>query len=508
MVSELERRHKNLYHTISREEFAAAVAALDARIPTLKRHQIIVQLMRLAVAVNDGHTNVHPQRDPKIGFRSLPLRLYLFDDGLHVRAAAPEHAGLVGAKVEAIGGVPVTEAIRRVSAIISRDNEVGVKPFVPIYLAMPEIQNALGLSTTTEASSLTLRKGNKKRTVEVPNGEVLPPMPSDTDTSLMTPGGWVDARASAAKPLWLVDALDLHRMVPLPDRKALYIQLNEVGNEEGQTLEEFASRIAAEAKATNPERIVVDLRLARGGSGELRIPFFRELIKAEDEDTALYPIIGRSTFSATQFIANDLDEYTEAVFVGEPTGSSPVHYGDSRRITLPNSGITVRASTLWHQRGARERLDWIAPDVAAPLNFADYTAGRDPALEAALTATEPEPLNEQLSQAIARGGLAEGLRLFDTYVADPKNAYADVPFQTALAGYGLFNQKRPQDAVKLIEHMIARYSGSADAHYFLADTYALAKDRERANAALDAALRIDRAHADALALKQFLARSS
>ena len=36
---------------------------------------------------------------------------------------------------------------------------------------------------------------------------------------------------------------------------------------------------------------------------------------------------------------------TEAVFVGEPTAGKPNSYGDSRRITLPNSGVTVRAST-------------------------------------------------------------------------------------------------------------------------------------------------------------------
>src|SRR5918993_3237615 len=42
MAAEMERRHKNLYHTVSREKFAAAVKALHERIPSLKRNEIIV----------------------------------------------------------------------------------------------------------------------------------------------------------------------------------------------------------------------------------------------------------------------------------------------------------------------------------------------------------------------------------------------------------------------------------------------------------------------------------
>ena len=35
MAAEMERRHKNLYHSVTREQFAAAVADLDVRIPGL-----------------------------------------------------------------------------------------------------------------------------------------------------------------------------------------------------------------------------------------------------------------------------------------------------------------------------------------------------------------------------------------------------------------------------------------------------------------------------------------
>src|SRR2546423_1635218 len=49
MAEEMERRHRNLYHTVSREEFERATQKLNERIPLLARHQIIVGMALLVV---------------------------------------------------------------------------------------------------------------------------------------------------------------------------------------------------------------------------------------------------------------------------------------------------------------------------------------------------------------------------------------------------------------------------------------------------------------------------
>ena len=59
-----------------------------ASCPTLARHQVIVELARIVARVGDGHTNVAPTRDPKIGFHTYPVKLYFFKDGLFVRSAS------------------------------------------------------------------------------------------------------------------------------------------------------------------------------------------------------------------------------------------------------------------------------------------------------------------------------------------------------------------------------------------------------------------------------------
>ena len=275
MSEEMQRRHKNLYHTTGPERFAAAVADLDARIPTLQRNEIIVGMMKIAAMVGDGHTRVDPRKDTRFGFPSLPLKLYLFEDGMFVRAAAPQYASLVESRIEAVNGVPIQEAINRVSEIISQDNEMAIKLLAPIYLDMPDILEALKLSPSSKSATFTLSKGGRKSTVTIPAGAIDPPWPPDTDASFMTPEGWVDARRTPQPPLWLQAPLDYHRMIPLPDRNALYTQLNMVTGVKGESLGQFGERIRKQALATNPRAIIIDLRLDYGGNMDLRSGYIR-----------------------------------------------------------------------------------------------------------------------------------------------------------------------------------------------------------------------------------------
>ena len=59
------------------------------------------------------------------------------------------------------------------------------------------------------------------------------------------------------------------------------------------------------------------------------------------------------------------------------------HYGDSKRITLPNSGVSFRVSSLyWQYWDPRDMRPWIEVQLPAPLSSRDYLAGVDPALHA------------------------------------------------------------------------------------------------------------------------------
>jgi hypothetical protein len=485
---EIETRHPAPYNRTSKAELDAAFAELDRRIPSLSRNQIIVGLMRIDALVGDGHSRIDPRKDDAFHFASLPLKLYDFDDGIFIRAAEPRFAKLVGWRVEAIGGIRIAEAVKRAGELVSSDNEMGKRQLVPLYLEMPEILQALGLSDNHDTARLTLVRDKERQTVTLAASQVNPPWPPDTDVALTTPKGWTDACRGPA-PLYLENPLDYHRLVDLPQQKALYAQLNWVANVDGDTLAQYSDRILKRATETNPRAIVLDLRLDQGGNGNLATGLVNALIKAEDDDTRLFVLTGRGTFSASQFILNDLDRLTHAVFVGEPASSKPSSYGDAFKTQLPNSKIDVRTSIYWWQEGQNfNPYTWI--DVAAPLKFADYAACRDPALEAALAYTPPKPLEDRLYEA-ARGGPEGARTAVRAFLDAPENRYANVKLLLPRAAETVFVKGHKAEAVAVAQAVAEALPKTIDSWVVLAYVALKNDDKALASHAATQALALD-----------------
>ena len=497
---ELPRRHKNLFHTLPRERFDSALAALDRKLPGLARHQVIVELARIAALVGDGHTNVAPTRDPKIGFRTYPLKLYFFKDGLFVRAAARPHADLVGAKVVRIGRLTADQAYRAVRELIGRDNEMNARFFAPFLLVMPEILHAIGAIDEPDSAPLLLQQDGARTVAVVRPAGTAPMMPSDTDVSWVQEDGWVDMRGAdgPGTSLWLRgDPRDPLRFEYLPGSRTAYVQYNKVGDAPDETVAAFAAKLRAFVDSGAVDRLVLDLRLNRGGDGTLNQPLLLSLIRSPklEGPGRLFVIIGRSTFSAAQFLVHDLEEYTDAVFVGEPTAGKPNSYGDSRRITLPNSGVTVRASTFYWQQGhPLDTRPWRGPDVAAELTSRDYRTNVDPALREIL-AYAPEPsLAERMRDAFAAGDSTGALRLHLAYKTDPRHSYSDTELELNALGYELLRQGRHGAAISVLQLNAADHPGSSNAYDSLGEAYLESGRRGEAVQCYERALALDPAN--------------
>ncbi len=146
-AAEAPGTHKDLYHALPRE-------------------LVIVELTRLVAAIGDGHTYVILW-SPETKFRSLPVRFYLFRDGLHVIAAKSEHAAIVGGKVTRIGGRTAEEAMATVRDLVSHDNESGVREYLPVFLSMPEALEALGITDSAGRVPVTVLKDGKEIQAEL-----------------------------------------------------------------------------------------------------------------------------------------------------------------------------------------------------------------------------------------------------------------------------------------------------------------------------------------------------
>jgi hypothetical protein len=495
LADEMPKQHRNLFHTMTREQFEGAVKRLDERIPSLARHQIIVEMARIVAMVGDGHTNIAPTRDPKIGFRAYPVRLYLFKDGLYVRAAARESADLVGARVVRIGRATAEQACDAVREIIGRDNEMDVKFFAPFLLTMPEVLHALGLIDDMESAPFSVEIRGQRRVANLKPAGPAEMMAPDTDTSWLSAPNRVDARdgAKLPVPLWLRDPRNKFWFEYLPDARAVYVQFNQVGNKEDETVEAFAKRLFAFVESRPVERLVLDLRLNRGGNGALNRPLLLGIIRSTkvDQKGRLFTITGRGTWSAAQMLVNELEKYTNTTFVGEPTGGKRNAYGDSHRIVLPNSGITVRVSTLWWQGDERDRRQWTAPEVAADLTFEDYRANNDPALIAALDYVPPRSLTELLKEALSAGDFKLAAERDRQWRADPANAYFDTEVPVNSLGYELIAAGRLDQAIEVFKLNAAAFPRSANAWDSLGEAYRTRGDREAAIRSYRKALELD-----------------
>ena len=474
MAEEMPKYHKNLFHTMTPQQFESAIKRLDERIPSLSRHQIIVEMARIVAMVGDGHTNIAPTRDPKIGFRALPIKLYLFKDGLFVRSAERNHANLVGARVLKVGNASVEEAISRAREIIGRDNEMDVKFFAPLLLSMQEILHALKLTDQPDSTAFVIEKRGERQTVTLKAGGPADLLPPDTDLSWLPKEGWVDMRdgATAQSPLWLKDPRNKFWFEYLANSRTLYVQLNQVGNKDTETLADFSKRLFAFVEANPIEKLVLDLRLNRGGNGMLLRPLLLGIIKSKiDKEGQLFALIGRSTWSASQFLLNQLEKYTSVVFVGEPSGSKGNAYGDSRKITLPNSGITVRVSVYyWQDWQPWDTRFWTAPHLTAELSSEDYRNNADPALKLVLNYTPRKKLPEVLDEALT-GGVELVVRKFREFKADPINKYTDTEEPLLVLGQKLLDAKKPEQALKVFElnaeenpHSFRTYFALGEAH--------------------------------------------
>lgn len=477
LARELEERHADLFHTLAPEAFAERVAALRERIPTLARHEIIVGLMGLVAAVGDGHTSVPVLFDPAAGFHVLPLRLGLYEERLFVEAADSAHRAAVGARVTAIGGVPTPEALARVSPLVSRDNEIWIRAVAPRYLAVTEILHAVGLSGDPMAAELTLEREGGGRTLAVrarPEPFRLTHGPGMGRGG--PPGEMVDARDASEGPpalRWRHPGRPYWSEY-LPEHRTLYIRYDQVNDApRGPGVHAFFDGALAVVDRRPVDRLILDIRDNSGGEGSLNIGVVKRILRRPELDRPgrLFVIIGRRTFSAAQALAHLLEDWTEAIFLGEPTGSSPRFYGDHSFFRLSNSGLLVSAAPTWWQPGGPyDDRPYLAPRLAFEPRFEDYLADRDPAVEAALRWDERVTLEERVLAALfpgeagEAGAGAEGEEMraeagaegaaaaaaatvVREWSADPVNRYARATAELNRLGYRLLREGRTEEAL-------------------------------------------------------------
>ncbi len=381
LQQKIKSEHYRYTHTISADEFDLLVESIRKSIPQKNDLQIIESFFELVAAIGDGHTQLNPPFQGPLAFNMLPLEFYMFEEGLFIRAAAPEYSDLVGSKVIKAGNMSVKKLLNNCAPLIGRDNDQQLQWIIPIALMFSDTYQLVGAAEDNEAVVFTLQKpGGKKVKVHVPAG------PIDRDPmARFAPAHWSSMKDGVTN-LWTQDPDNFYWYEYIKDRGTVYCQFNQVRNKPEQNLADFSKELFRFIKANDVEFLIIDIRLNNGGNNFLNRSLVKEIenCKEINKKGKLFTIIGRRTFSAAMNLASDLENQTETLFVGEPTGSKPNFYGEDNPFELPNSKLTGSISNRYWQGGktANDDRPWIAPDLPAKLSAQKYVQNEDPALQA------------------------------------------------------------------------------------------------------------------------------
>jgi hypothetical protein len=371
LVEHVARVHPDPWRSVSEERFRAAADDLQADWPGLDADERLVGLMRLLALLGprDGHTGMFPLDDAHDEELHLySLRLYEFSDGLYVVAAEDE--ALVGARVEAIAGVPVDELREQAAPLVPHDNDASLAARIPQWLVTAEVLAGLGVLDEPGPATFTL-SGREVELEPVPASAYAEAHP-DLFHPIVPQG-----LPRMAEPAYLARRLEERWATWLEDGRTVFAAYNVTLG----TTSQFAVEVLRLAQRPGIQRVILDLRHNPGGNNTTYEPLLDVLTRAQ----GLTVLTSRTTFSAAANLLAELERDADPVLVGEPTGGSPNLYGDPVALRLPETGLTAHvAGVYWELAPPNDERLAFEPDVPVELSSEDVFAGRDPVLTAAL----------------------------------------------------------------------------------------------------------------------------
>ncbi|HET9333158.1 MAG TPA: tetratricopeptide repeat protein, partial [Gemmatimonadota bacterium] len=364
-----------------------------------------------------------------------------------------------------------------------------------------EILDGLGVVQDMEALPLVVEKDGLQETAVVrPAGRLE--VRGHNPAAGVDQTGWANMRGPGETPLWLRHPERVYFAEFVPADGTLYVAYRGVvdsphppGNVE------FWRQTFALADSMPVERLVIDLRENTGGNSFFNRQVVRGILARPDLDRPdrLFVIIAPRTFSAAMNLALDLEQWSNATFVGAPTGNATMFFGDHRTLVLPASGMTVNVSSLpWHPVDPRDRRDFLAPDLYTPMTAADYRGNVDPAMRAILARTEGPSLAERVEAAVVAGDAEGAAALVRAAAAEPLYRFRSPEADINALGYRLLRDHRAEEAIAVFRINAEVFPSSPNVWDSLGEALLAAGRRDEGIAAYRRALELEPQFASAL----------
>ncbi len=418
--------------------FRAAIDELESRLDTLTPAQFELGVARAVALANNAHTNISPiSRRARVD--ALPLRLAWFADGLYVVMADEPHTELLGARVVRIEQLTPDELVD-----VFRPYFGGypgrARWISTLNMESPELLHAAGITPQPKQVDITFALESGAEVVRT-----IAAIEPFTDRAMRRYGGgllqyvvpapaeatWRHVMQGATPPTYLSRPDDpfFAEWIETSAGPGLYMSLAMTMDVGEHSLSDFHARVLADLDKRHAQFVVVDLR--HNGGGTVDPDFSKGVVSRLASDGHVFILTSPETFSGGITEAAYLKHFggDRALVIGEPVGDHLVFWANGGTpMVLPNSRISVY---VWVSKEDWEKGcdDWwecfwptmltdvgvgtLEPDVPVSLSFADYRAGRDPAMDNVIAIVEARHFPLGLSApAIAEPSLRPSQQAF------------------------------------------------------------------------------------------------
>ena len=410
---EQDLEHLALYATLEkafddeakRQAFTEHLASVRQQLDTMTPMRFEIAVATAVALADNGHSNVSPLSLSR-RVNHFPVRTGPFEDGEFVIQAQRDYEYLLGAELVAVEGHPIDDVV---DAFVPMFGGVEQRSrfFAHLFINSPALLHARGFTGSGDGATLTfMLPGGERRDVylagemledgrRLPFGrEVMDYRVPEEDAA-----GWIHLMADQDAPLYLEQPDEPYLYRHLDAANGAYIRINYNYDVGERSLTGWLGDVADDMRARQPKFAVVDLRF-NGGGTDATNRFAEGLPSLVSDGGPIYVVTSRETFSAGIGAAAQIKRFggPRVRIVGGPVGDRLRFVANGGTLfRLPNSGIGMRVWSSWEDY-ADGCWDWgecfwlspffrtegvgdLEPDVRIPMNFSDYVANRDAAME-------------------------------------------------------------------------------------------------------------------------------